>query len=75
MSSKGGTRWRSWLGHCATSGKVSGLIPVCIIRIFHLLNSSYRTRTLESTKPLTEMSTRVLLWGGGGGVNTAGAEG
>jgi len=28
-------RWRSWLRHCATSQKVAGLIPDCVIEIFH----------------------------------------
>ena len=31
----GGTRWRSWLRHCATSRKVVGSIPDGVIRIFH----------------------------------------
>ena len=31
----GGTRWRSWLRHCATSRKVSGSIPDGVIGIFH----------------------------------------
>ena len=31
----GGTRWRSWLMHCATSRKVAGSIPDCVIGIFH----------------------------------------
>jgi hypothetical protein len=30
----GGTRWRSWLRHCATSWKVAGFIPDGI-KIFH----------------------------------------
>jgi len=30
-----GTRWRSWLKHCATSQKVAGLIPDGVIGIFH----------------------------------------
>jgi hypothetical protein len=25
----GGTRWRNWLRHCATSRKVAGSIPDC----------------------------------------------
>ena len=29
-----GTRWRSWLRHCAASRKVAGSFPD-IIRIFH----------------------------------------
>ena len=31
----GGTRWRSWLRHCATSRKVAGSIPDGAIGIFH----------------------------------------
>ena len=30
-----GTRWRSWLRHCATSRKVAGPIPDYVIGIFH----------------------------------------
>ena len=30
-----GTRWRSWLRHCATSRKVAGSIPGGVIGIFH----------------------------------------
>jgi hypothetical protein len=30
----GGTRWRSWLGHCATSQKVAGSIPNVFIGFF-----------------------------------------
>ena len=30
-----GTRWRSWLRHCATSRKVAGSIPDCVIGIFY----------------------------------------
>jgi len=33
--SNGGTRWRSWLMHCATSRKVAGSIPDGVIGIFH----------------------------------------
>jgi hypothetical protein len=29
-----GTRWRSWLSHCATSHKVAGLIPDGVNEIF-----------------------------------------
>jgi len=31
----GGTQWRSWLRHCATSRKVVGSIPDGVIGIFH----------------------------------------
>ena len=30
-----GTRWRSWLRHCATSRKVASSIPDGVIVIFH----------------------------------------
>jgi len=30
-----GTRWRSWLRHCATSRKVAGSIPDGVIGCFH----------------------------------------
>ena len=35
-----GTRWRSWLRHCATSRKVLGSIPDGVIAIFHSHNPS-----------------------------------
>ena len=31
--SQKGTRWRSWLTHCATSRKVAGSVPDCVIDI------------------------------------------
>jgi len=34
-ASKGGTWWRSWLRHCATSRKVAGSIPDGVTGIFH----------------------------------------
>ena len=65
----GGTRWRSWLRHCATNWKVAGSIPDGVIGIFHLHNPSGRTMVLGLAYPLTEMSTRNISWG----VKTAGA--
>jgi len=65
----GGTRWRNWLRHCARSRKVAGSIPHYVIEIFHLHNLSGRTMALESTQPLTEVSTENISWG----VNAAGA--
>jgi len=56
-----GTRWRSWLGHCATSRKVAGSFPDGVIGNFHWHNPSGRTVALRSTQPLTEMSTRNFL--------------
>jgi len=64
-----GTRWRSWLRHCATSRKVAGSIPDGVSGIFHWHNPSGRTTALGSTQPLTEMSTRNICWG----VKAAGA--
>jgi len=61
----GGTRWRSWLGHCATSRKFAGSIPDGVIG--H--NPSGRTMVLGFTQPLTEMSNRNIFWG----VKAAGA--
>ena len=47
----------------ATSRKVAGSIPGGVIAIFHWHNPSDRTVALESTQPLTEMSTRNISWG------------
>ena len=52
-TSNWGTRWRSWLRHCATSQKVAGSIPDGVMGIFHWYNPSGRTMALESTQPLT----------------------
>jgi hypothetical protein len=65
----GGTRWRSWLRHCATNRKVASSIPDEVSGIFNWLSPSDRIMALESTQPLTETSTRYLPWG----VKTAGA--
>jgi hypothetical protein len=56
----GGTRWHSWLRHCATSRKVAGSIPDGVIRIFHWHNPSGRTMVLGLAQPLIEMSTRNI---------------
>jgi hypothetical protein len=61
--------WGTRLRHCATSLKVAGSISNCVIGIFHGHNPSDRTMALESTVPLTEMSTRCTFWG----VRAAGA--
>jgi hypothetical protein len=50
----------SWFRHYATSLKDAGSIPDEIIGFFNLPNSSSRTMALESTQPLTEMSTRNI---------------
>ena len=59
----GGTRWRSWLRHCATSRKFEGSIPDGVIEIFHWHNPSGCTMALGYTQPLIEMSTRNTSWG------------
>jgi hypothetical protein len=59
----GGTRWHSWLRHCATSWKVAGSIPGGVIGMFHWHNPSGRTKALGLTQPLTEMSARNISWG------------
>jgi hypothetical protein len=55
-----GTRWRSWLKHCATSRKVAGSISYGVFEIYRCLNPSCRTMALGSTQPLTEMSTFIF---------------
>ena len=45
----GGTRWRSWLRHCATSRKVAGSIPDGVIEILLWHNPSGRTMALGLT--------------------------
>jgi hypothetical protein len=58
----------SRLRHWATSRKIAGSIPDCVIGIFHWHNPSGRTMALGSTQPRTEMSTGIFL-----GVNADGA--
>jgi len=55
-----------------TSQKVAGSIPDGVIGIFHCYNPSGCTMTLESTQPLTEMSTRNISWGKGGWIKAVG---
>ena len=62
-----GTRWHTWLRHCATSEKVEGSIPDGVIGIFHRHNPPSRPMALGSTQPLTEVSSRNISWGGKGG--------
>ena len=61
-----GTRWRSWLRHCATSRKVAGSIPDGVIKIFLWRKLSGCTVALGLTHPLTAMSTRYISGGKGG---------
>ena len=58
----GDTQWCSWLRHCATSRKVTGLIPNDVIGIFHWHNHSGRIMALGSIQPLREISTRNISW-------------
>jgi hypothetical protein len=67
----GGTWWRSWLRHCATSQKDAGLIPNVVIGIFHWHNPSGRTVAQRSTQPLREMSNMNISWGVKRSVRTA----
>jgi hypothetical protein len=59
----GGTRWRSWLRHGATSLQVTGSIPNALIGIFHWHYSSGRTMALGSTRTLTEIVTGICAAG------------
>ena len=58
-----GTRWSSWLMHCATSRKVASSIPDGVIEFFHWHNPSGRTSALRSIQTLTEISTRNINFG------------
>jgi hypothetical protein len=60
------TRYRSWLRHYDTSGRSRVRFPMRSSDFFDLPNHSSRTMGLESTQPLTEMSTRYLPGGKGG---------
>jgi hypothetical protein len=59
----GGTRWRSWLRHRATSWKFAGSDSDMVCEIFRRPNPFGRSVTLGSTQPLGEMSTRDSVWG------------
>jgi hypothetical protein len=58
---------RSWLRYYATSRKVAGSIPDYV----NLPNPSSSSITLESTQPVTELSTRNLPGGKGGPLRKA----
>ena len=45
-----------------TNRQFAGSIPDDVIRIFQWHNPSGRTMALESTQPLTKMSTRCISW-------------
>jgi hypothetical protein len=57
----------------SSSPGVSGSLSKGFLEFFRSLKPSGRTMVLESTQSLTEMSTRHLPGGGGGGVKAAGA--
>jgi hypothetical protein len=59
----GGTRWRTWLQHCATRQKVAGSIPDVALEFFIDMILPACTMALGSIQPLTEMSTRDVSWG------------
>jgi hypothetical protein len=56
-----GTRWRSWLRHCATNRKAPGSISDVVSVLFNWHNPYSRTVALGFNQTLTEMSTRNLL--------------
>jgi hypothetical protein len=58
--------------HCARNRKVAGSFPVGVIGIFYLLNPFGCTMALRWTQPIREMSTRVISWEGGKGVQCVG---
>jgi hypothetical protein len=49
------------------AGRSRARVPLRSLDFFNLPNPSSCTMTLGSTQPLTEMSTRTLLWGVKGG--------
>jgi hypothetical protein len=55
----GGTRYRTWLRHCATSRKVPGSRPDEMNPVFNLPNPSGPTRPLDFSHPVTDMTTRA----------------
>ena len=57
-----GTVVAQWLRCCATNRKVVGSIPDGVFGIFNWYLSD-RTMALDSTQPLTEISTRWIYWG------------
>jgi len=61
MFASGGTWWRSWLSHSATSWKVAVSIPNFVSGIFHCHNSSGQTVTLGLIEPPTTLITRNIF--------------
>jgi len=58
-----GTLWHSWLGHCATSWKVVGLIPSAVIGILHCYNPCGHTMALGVDSASNSNITRSISWG------------
>ena len=56
----GGTRWRSWLKHCATNRKVEDSIPDGVTGIFRRHYAPSSTTALVSTQNLIEMSIEIF---------------
>jgi hypothetical protein len=52
---------------CGYKPEGRGFDSECVIGVFHLHILCGRTMALSSTQPLTEMSTRNISLGGGGG--------
>ena len=44
----GGTQWRSWLRHCATSRKVTGAIPNVVINIILPVDSAFNRNEFQA---------------------------
>jgi hypothetical protein len=63
----GGTRWRSWLRHCATSRKDAGSIRDEVTGICQWLNPSARTMALGSHSASNRTEYQESFLGGGGG--------
>jgi hypothetical protein len=61
----GGTRYRSWSRHYATSRKVVSSIPEEVIGFFNLRNTFSLTMCLGSTQPLNRNDYQESSWGGG----------
>jgi hypothetical protein len=58
-----GTAVAQWLRYCAANQEVAGSLPDGVMEFFIGINPSDRTMALESTQPLTEMTTRCISWG------------
>jgi len=66
-----GAQWCSWLRQCATSQKVTSLIPNGVRGVFHWHNPSGCTMALGFDSASNTMSTGNIVWE----VKAAGAEG